>query len=281
VRRLLSVCAAVAVAALTSLGAPAHAVATPTECDQQPVHQTLLTSPVIVQIGVAAAPPTWDHVSVCVGTNGGAADGLAYQVFGVSVHPFGSLGPAACNAGGVPDQYTGIGLGTSTYGGPGANEGGGVSTSPQVCANGDGTYTIALPVLLCVGPCELNTGQTVGKTGLVVGTFGPAPAPPGTTGAGLAVYGFSLYADGIPVNFGPSQYDAVGVDPGAITPRTGTAVACGPLNLVCVPGAAGLYYDGGPILGVALTGVGTTYVTVPGGPRCLPVFQVAPSAPAC
>lgn len=263
------VTATLAAAALVAAPGAAHAA---NGCTSDPHNVHVLSSPVTVDVVLPHGNVVYDWARVCVGVPGG----VAYEEFGVVVHPFGPFGPAACNA---PDNYTGTGVGdVVNVLGFGAGGGVGVAVAPEICVNSGGAYTISLPVTICSGICVTNG---LGDTGVIVGTFGLAPAPAGTTGAGFQLYGTWLVVNGGLVPIGPSQYVGAGVGSGGVGAPTGGSIACGPLSLVCVPGSAGIYYNGGPFAVLGLSVLGTIPVAVPGGARCVPLFTVAPAAPAC
>ena len=266
-RRVLSAvaaCLAATTAVVVGGAAPASAAA----CDTP-----VLASPVHVSFGITNWTPNYVDTRVCVG-----AGGIAYQEWEVRVHPYGSPGAGACST--DPENYTGAGtnlvavpnqLGVSGHVGTG--------TSPRVCDNGNGTFNVVLPVGLCVGvACPVSHEVGTGTTGLVVGTVGTG-APGGTTGGGVQLHGTELWVAGNRFPIGP---DVVAAGVGNASGGVGTAgtVVCGPLDLVCVPGSAGVYYNGGSILGVSVLGLGTTYVQ-PLGYTCVPVFTVGGAPRPC
>lgn len=278
--RRLVIAAAGALVAFASL-APAHAtIPAPTSCERMG-GRNLLPSPLLLEVGANAASPTWwDEATLCIGTAGGSTDGAVYEEVDVAVHPYGTRGPAACNPGGDPNEYTGAHVfGSTSPGSNGASAEVGIWTAPQVCANGDGTYTVTVPVKVCSGAC-VTEGVPVGRTGLVVGTVKPEYS---TGGGGasvtLTVVGTYLYVDGIQITFGPSRSDNVTVAPSNVTPQ-GAPLVCGPAG-VCVPGSLGLRYGGGPVLGsVTVTGVGTFAPGLPLGVPCTVIYST-PGNPPC
>lgn len=110
-----------------------------------------------------------------------------------------------------------------------------------------------------------------------MGTVGTG-APGGTTGAGLQLYGTELWVAGNRFPIGPDVFSAGAGSP-TVTPETNGTVACGPLNLVCVPGYAGIYYNGADVLVVSVLGLAPAYVT-PLGRGCSQVFNVNSGPPA-
>ncbi len=275
-KRLLSALAvAVATVGASIIGAAAPASALVEHCTM-----TLLSDPVIVRAGLGNTGTDAGAV-VCVGT-AGPAGGMVYQGFGVGVHPFGPGSPGFCGTA----SYTAVG--TEWQNAPGTVGAGGstwTGTWPSVCSHPDGTYSVHVPVTFCVGAaCVASPVSGVGKTGVIVGTFTPhTTGPGGTTGAGYSLYGNWLMVDGQWISIGPSHYNAVGVvapDPSDFSVPPGEPVVCGPLNLVCVPGSAGIGYAGGDVLGVAVAGLGTSYYQgVPLGGGCYPLFTTPGSNP--
>ena len=107
---------------------------------------------------------------------------------------------------------------------------------------------------------------------------GPATAHAATAAPGVVLYESGLLVNGTYVPIGPSPYLAAdaGVGGGSVGPITGGQEVCGPLGLVCVPGSAGIYYNGGPFAAISVSVLGTTYVTVPGGSQCVLLYSVGP-----
>ncbi|HEV2890521.1 MAG TPA: hypothetical protein VGX28_09105 [Frankiaceae bacterium] len=264
-----AVAASLAAAALVALPATARAA---NGCTGDPYNVHVLSTPVTVDVVPPHGNVVYDWARVCVGVPGG----IAYEEYGVVVHPFGPFGPAACSA---PDNYTGLATGVITSVlGFGAGGGIGVSVSPQVCFDaGTRTFTVALPVLICSQVC---VGSGLGTTGVIVGSFGLTGGPAGSTGAGVQLVGTGLLVNGTLVPIGPTPFVGGGVGGGGVAPAVGPVIACGPLNLVCVPGSAGIYYNGGAFLVLAVPVLGTVPVGL-GAPQCVPVFTVAPAPRAC
>jgi hypothetical protein len=259
---------------------PARAsIPSPTGCEAQPTHYTLLTTPLLVQVGAQTGPGAFDRAVVCVGTNGGSTNGIAYQEVGVQGQPDGPGPILACDG----SSYTGYGAGG--YGsGLGFTGGAGFGTWPQLCNLGDGTYQVTVPLLICVGgACPTNTAETIYKTGAVVGTLTPLGAPcSGCIGGGYQLSSVTVWVDNIPIPL-MSVGGAAGVDAGAVRAATAGGSTVCVLGLSCrvVPGSAGVYYDGGAIVTVTALGLPPVNVTVPGGPRCVPLFQISPAPPPC
>lgn len=263
--------ATMATAALVALPATAHAA---NGCSGDPYNVNILTSPVRVDVVAAVPSVNYGWARVCVGNHGD----VAYQEFGLVAHPYGWLGPAACNLWGAPDQYTGVGTGDVTsvagftfFGGVG------VATAPQLCLGDAGHYSISLPVTICSNLCVSNGPR---ETGVVVGSFSVTGGPGGTTGAGVHLNGVWLVLDGITIPIA-TPYASAGVGTGAVSAPTGSPIVCGPLNLVCVPGSAGIYYNGGPFAAIDVMMLGYIPVAIPGGAQCFRLFTIAPVGPAC
>lgn len=265
-KRVLSAfaaCLAATTAVVLGGATPAHAY---------PCDTTILASPVQISVGITNWAPNYVAARVCVGTNG-----VAYQEWEVRVHPFGTTGAAACSL--SPENFTGVGTNLDSAPGQiGVTGHVGAGVAPRVCDNGNGTYSVTMPVWLCVGAaCPVATELASGPNGVVVGTVTVTSGPSGTTGAGLALARTDLWVNGIQVPIGPEAF-AAGVGNAAVDPRTGGTPICGPLNLVCVPGSSGVYYNGGDVLAVTMPVLGTTRIALPIGAQCVPVFTIGASA---
>ncbi|HWL35336.1 MAG TPA: hypothetical protein VNQ77_04015 [Frankiaceae bacterium] len=198
-------------------------------------------------------------VVVCVGTSS-----VAYQAFEVAVRP-GTLG-----CGTAESRTIGTSLIAETAPGTiGLNGYAAYSLWPQVCSYPDGSYKVVVAGLVCAG----SNCTPVGETGAIVGVFKPVVGT--EPGAGYQLYGTYLVADNTLYGIGPSHDTYVWVGDGSVT--TGDNGALCVLGPNCVPSSVS--YDGGTIVGIRLPLAGTTYVTVPGGARCVPLYSLAGPVP--
>jgi hypothetical protein len=265
-KRITAVLAAVLLGGLGLLGPARAAIPSPTSCEQQANYNTLLTSPLLIEVGWRTGPPG-PRAVVCVGTTGAPLSGVSYQEVLVEGQAPGP-GPAlACDGSG----YTG-GHAAGGFSGIGFGGGVGYGTAPSLCPQGDGTYTLAVPIIVCVGgACPENSTQNVYKTGAVVGTFSTTPPPPGTsTGAGLQLTSVTLWVDNVKIPLA-SAGGALGVNSGAVAPATssgGGIPVCVAGTCVAVPPSASLSYTGQSLVTVSALGVSEP-VYIPGGQQCL------------
>lgn len=263
-KRITTVMVAVLLGGLGLIGPARATIPSPTDCEAEPNHATLLTSPLLVQYGYRTGDKAFVEGRVCVATTG-SLSGVAYQAVGVAGQPFGTPGPLTCPYSG--NQYTGYGVGGSSSGN-GFTGGVGVATAPQLCNLGDGTYQLIVPFVVCSGgTCPVDSTENIFKTGVVIGTFGTTPPPTGTsTGAGIYQAGVEIWIDGVRVPL-DAPGAAAGANTGAITPAVSTTGGTICVVGACVP-AASLAYNGQSLAAVSVLGV-TAPVVIPGGQQCL------------